>query len=347
MWMRCDLIVRCLTLTTVLTGMLSGCDALVSPSYQGESRLSLSMRVENGASPTTEALVPALARADELEVRFREVEVRGEFPAAFQMHVYAAPGDDLLEPLDRWLAPESRVSTEFLAAVPKRRLDEPIDLTPDTTPLPECWDGNCDIVPGSGRQAAACAEDDRACRRMSVCEGEACGDTLNASPLPKALRDLVGFAQGFVVVFAPEALPADSWAAARLGAPEGLRAGYHLHALVDSTPEQQAEARACFEQAEAQTLERYNAEHATSFSLLALGCAFNAIPPCSQLELPSEAEAHALARALAHTQVQQGCHALAPDILQVTDPAQQTITVRIGDNLPDWEPSDSEAREAP
>ena len=82
--------------------------------------------------------------------------------------------------------------------------------------------------------------------------------------------------------------------------------------------------------------------------LLALGCAFHAIPPCSQLERPSEAEAHALARELARAQVQQGCHALAPDILRVSEPAQQTITVRIGDSLPDWTASDSEApSEAP
>lgn len=344
MWMRCDLIVRCLTLTMAL----SGCDALVSPSYQGESRLSLSMRVENGMSPTTEALVPALARADELEVRFRAVDVRGEFPAAFQMHVYAAPADALLEPLDPWLAPDSRVSVEFLAAVPKRRIDEPIDLTPDTTPLPECWNGSCDVVPGAGRQVATCADDDRACRRMSLCEGEACAETLEASSLPKALRDLVGFAQGFVVVYAPEALPADAWAAARLGAPAGLHVGYHLHALLEPSPEQQAQAQACFDRVQSDTLERYNAEHDTHFSVLALECAFNTIPPCSQLELPSEDEARALARELARAEVQRGCHALAPDIQQVSDPAQQTITVRIGDNLPDWEPSSFEApSEAP
>lgn len=324
------------------SALLSGCDPLAAPAYQGESRLQLSMRVENGASPNNEALVPALARASDTEVRFQLIEVHGEFPAGFQGEVYAAPSAALLAPLDAWFAPDTRMVTEYLSAVPKRRIAEPIDLTPDTVLFPDCWDGSCDFVPGTGREVPECAADDRECRRSAGCtrdgaDGE-CVLELDTGTLPSALRDLYGFAQGFMVVYTEHALPGDSWAAQRLAAADGLSAGYHLAQLIEPTAEAHGAAAECEDAARAEAITQYEAAHATSLHPLALPCVLNPIAECAQIEVPSGSDALELTTGIARAEVEHGCLALAPDMKLIDDPLREQITVRIGDALPAWRP---------
>ena len=342
--MSLERILQLLTFTAVISGSawLSGCDPLVSREYQGESRLALKVAVETGRSTTKDSIVPALGYMDGESLRFQSVEPRGEFPAEFRVDVYTAPKGKLLTPLEPSLAPDARVAIQFLAAVPKKRHDLVIDL--GTKELPEhelCWNGSCDQQPGRDTR---CSEDDEDPRCVEEREAECTDDGCKAeaevdlgdSDLTEEVKNIVGFSQGHVVLYVRDALPAQSWAALRLGAPDGLSVGYHLAALREPDEAALTEASKCEGQAREQALDAYNSERDLPLSVQNMRCFFGEEAACDLYAIPTGDDATELGERVARAEVEAGCALLAVDMAPV-DPKDETITIRIGDNVPEWQ----------
>lgn len=327
-----------LTFTTVS----AGCDPLVSREYQGESRLALKVAVETGRSTTKDSIVPALGYLDGETLRFDSVEPRGEFPAEFRIDVYSAPKGKLLTPLEPLLAPEARIAIQFLAALPKKRRDLTIDL--GTKELPEhalCWNGSCDVQPGRETRCSKGDEDPRCSEEAAAqCTGDGCRAEreieLDDTGLSDELKNIVGFSQGHVVLYVRDALPAQSWAAMRLGAPDGLSIGYHLAALREPDEAAVAEASKCEGRAREQALDAYNAERDSPLDVQTMRCFFGEEAACDLYAIPTGDDAKELAARVARAEVEARCSLLAVDMAPV-DPADETITVRIGDDLPEWQ----------
>jgi hypothetical protein len=314
----------------------------VESEYQGESRLALKVAVETGRSTTRDALVPALAYMDGDILRFQSVEPRGAFPADFRVDVYSAPKGTLLTPLEPLLAPETRVAIQFLAAVPKKRHDLTIDLAPIETPEHEtCWNGSCDVQPGRETRCSEGDEDPGCKSSERECSGGECeSDTTIAvgdPGLPEELENIVGFSLGHVVLYVRAALRAQSWAALRLGAPEGLSVGYHLAALREPDEEAIAEASKCEGRAREEVLVAYNAARDTPLDLQTMRCFFGEEADCDLNAIPTGDAAKELAERVANAEADARCSLLAIDMAPV-DPAHETITVRIGDHAPEWRP---------
>ena len=321
------------TLATAVCGaVLSGCDALAFPDYQGESRLTLNLRVENGASPSREPLVPALTYLDGSVLRFSAAQATGEFPAAFHLNVYEAPRGELTL-LDPARAPGVRVAIEYVVAVPKRALGSPIDLAPPVVRSPQnCKDGSCDRLPGETTPSESC-EGTCAPSAVQVCRGDDCDDrSKGRSPLLDP-RDW-GIAQEYVVLYVPDAMLPQSWPALRLGAPQGLDAGYHLAALKDPSAEALDAERACVAEAHAAVIDQFNSQTGSHLDRQVLDCVLYDAPGCTDLEVPSGAFANELRQALSQAEVDRSCLALAMDVSLADTPAHETINVRIGDITP-------------
>jgi hypothetical protein len=338
---------RYLALTTVVgSAALLGCESLVSTDYLGESRLTLEVSVENGSRSGRDPLEPALAYIDGTSLRFSTVDWRGEFPANFQVNVYNPPKGTWLTPLDPLLAYESGVAVQYLAAIPKRLVDTVVELNPTvSSEPPTCWNGSCDDLPGRRREAPACdSAADPSCQTgpavVSACRDQECAtEKVDESALPAALRPLVGFALGHVVLYVRERLPPKSWAALRLGAPDGLDAGYHLAVLREPGAEELVASRICTHAAHEQARQAYQATRAEALSEQALLCFTGSESSCDPGELPSGEAAQVLAEMLAAAEVEQGCLELAADISPVRDPSDQTLTIRIGDSWLEWSPA--------
>lgn len=332
---------RFLTITAVLSGTaLPGCDSLVSGKYEGESRLALKVSVENGRRVATDPLEPALGYMDGDALRFDRVEVRGEFPAEFRVDVYSAPKGRLLTPLDPLLAPKTRLAIQFLGAIPKHRRDLVIDLAPKEAPENEvCWDGSCDVQPG---QPVNCREgsDHPECERVQrECAGDDCESSveLEGPALPEGLEDIVGFSVGHVVLYLRDALPAQSWAALRLGAPDGLAAGYHLAELREPDEAALSAASKCAGRAREAALEAFNAERDVPLDVQTMRCLLSEEAACDLRAIPTGDDAQELGARVAQAETEARCALLAIDMAPV-DPETETITVRIGDTAPEWSP---------
>lgn len=339
------LILRLLTFTTVISSgvLLSGCDPLVSGEYQGESRLALKVAVETGRSTTKDSLVPALGYMDGESLRFESVEPRGEFPAEFRVDVYSTPKGKLLTPLEPLLAPEARVAIQFLAALPKKRRDLVIDLSKKESPEhAPCWNGSCDMQPGRETRCSQGDEDPRCLEEAAAeCTGDGCkaerevelGDT----GLTEDVKNIVGFSHGHVVLYVRDALPPRSWAAMRLGAPDGLSVGYHLAELREPDEAALEASSQCEGRAREQALDAYNAERDTPLDVQTMRCFFGEEAACNLYAIPTGDDAKDLAERVARAEVEAGCSLLAVDMAPV-DPEDETITVRIGDDVPEWQP---------
>ncbi|HTU59811.1 MAG TPA: DUF4360 domain-containing protein [Polyangiales bacterium] len=331
---------RANTLIVATVGMfLSGCDPVVPETYRGESRLTLSVGVFNSTGSSVDDVVPALAHVDDERVSFRPVDYQSAFAADFRVVLYDPPGKDRFAPLDRFLAPDVIIARELLGAVIESRLDEPIKLDARQVPLhPDCWNGGCDFLPGAATEP--CAEDDEAClARQRQCPNGTCQLVKSGATLPEGVEDVAGFSAEYEVLYTPEAIPARSWAAWKLGAPKGLKPGYHLAKRIayDSSSPERFAVSGCQLEAVAEALARFNEEHETEYDELTLRCLRD--QDCTDIELPKGAEARALASQLTEAEIERGCLELAPDVEFIEDPEAEQIAVRIDGEAPDWLPS--------
>lgn len=323
----------------------SGCDKLVSPSYKGESRLSLRVSVVKSLNNSVADVVPALAYVDDDRVAFRAVEYRDTLTAEFQVDVYDAPAAERMRPLDALRTPDVRVAREYIGAVLPPRIAQPIALSEREVQIyPDCWNGSCDLLPGA--MTAPCADDDKAClARQRQCPNAMCQVVASGATLPEGIEDVIGFSNDFVVLYAERAIAAGSWAALTLGAPDGLAPGYHLIQNVEPSAEASRDADQCMEEAELAALERFNDAHQTMYTGLQVSCldGTRSADTCEGVDYPEGAARRELGSALVEEELARGCLELAPRLQLVQQPAKP-IVVRINGKGPEWLPSVVPAR---
>lgn len=325
--------------TVAALACLPGCDALVSPEYVGESRLHLQIEVRNAGTTSSaksagERIVPALAYSSGGYIYFSPAEVRGDFPR-FDLDLFSEPGSKREQTFDS-LAPNSHIAQLYIGAAPRNRLRDPLNLLMDRPLNPDCWDGNCDSGPGNREPAALC--DAGGCDAPEPeCTDTGC--TISLSPVGPLVReeyaDFVGFAEGYVVLFSREPLAAGSWGAQRVGAPEGLPAGYHLAKITEPDPEAEDASADCYARASTEVLEQYNAAHGTQYGYNTLNCLFaGVLLECGPHDLPGATAAKELPARLAAAQLEHGCLSLAPELEIVEAPEAEPIVIRLGNWFP-------------
>lgn len=324
----------------VLCPGMTGCDSLVSPEYVGESRLALRVSVQNSAPANKgkiagkDKIVPALAHSQGGRIRFDALEPRGDFPADFYVYAFGEPSAE--QDAFAALAPDSAVALLYLAAVPERLRDEPAYILPGDAVSPVCWDGNCDDVPGRRIKSEPCAENGGSpcVQRDGECPEGDCGLSPEGTAVAQLARDWVGFSQDHVVLHARKPVAAGSWPALRVGAADGLPAGYHLLAL--STPDEETQQRSadCLARAADDYLEQFNAAHDSHYTSHALDCLIAPEEQCGPYDAPTGAAAEELAKGLAQSEIDHACLGIAADLTVVEDTANETVNVRIGDYLP-------------
>lgn len=320
--------------------LLSGCDPVVPETYRGESRLNLNVGVFNSTGAGVENVVPALAHVDDDRVSFRPVDYQSAFAADFRVVLYDPPSKDRLAPLDRFLAPDVIIAREFIGAVIESRLDNPIVLDTRQVPVhPHCWNGGCDSLPGA--MTEPCAQDDQAClARQRQCPNGMCQLVESGAVLPEGEEDVAGFSAEHEVLYIPEAIPARSWAALKLGAPKGLKPGYHLAKRIkyEQSSQERFDAVECQAEALKEGFARFNEQHETDYNELTVSC-LRGRSGCSDVELPKGAEARELASQLRDTEIERGCLELAPEVEFVREPLEERVAVRINGEAPHWLPS--------
>lgn len=328
-----------LTLALAPWLLLSACDSLASTSYRGESRLQLRIGVVKSQSDSAETVVPALASVEDSRVLFRPVDHRDTLSGEFRVNVFDAPAPERLVPFDRFRAANVTVAREYISAVLPARVDQPILLTEKVIPIyPDCWNEACDVLPGA--MSMACDDDDQECLdRQRQCPSGMCQVVESQRVLPDGIEDVIGFSDEYLLLYAVDAIPAGSWAATKLGAPEGLDSGYHLIKILSPSQEAHDEAFTCLYDAATAVLEQFDAKHGTMHDPLIVACGSPLLRafPCDVTDL-SESEHEELAAALTAEELSRGCLALAPEMKLVRRPAEELIAVRINGDAPGWFP---------
>jgi hypothetical protein len=322
--------------------VLSSCGGLVPETYEGESRLSLSIGVLNNTVSRPESVVPALAYIEgDSRVRFRRVSYSGAFPADFKVDVIAAPSEERFVPVDPYLAPDVMIVREYLGAVIEARLDEPIELNTKVIPIhPDCWQGRCDYVPG--QMALPCEQDDEEClERQRNCPNGTCQTMYVGGPvLPDGVEDVTGFAADYMVLYVAQKIPAGSWAAHKLNAPDGLEPGFHLTIRLDPDGEAGGREDTCLKEARAEAFASFKEKHGTQFDDSTVRCLDGTAINCEFVEVPDDdALARELAEVLTAAEVERGCLQLAPTLKYVRNPGDKRIVVKMRTQQPDWFPT--------
>ena len=267
---------------------LAGCAAQATTEYEGESLFSMTGRVEL-ALDASDDLIPALAfmapGGDEIE--FVEATVSGEFPASFQLDLYAPPPAAVVDGFKYEEHPgEPRYSIGYVAAVTPDHLPRLYAAAGALTAEEDvCDDSGCSstihvsTLDGnhSGTITAFCPPGASAISITEVLQCDVTGRT--GDPMLLALlKDpmFAGAADNYAVAYLEAAAPAGGFVAQRLGAPDGLAAGYHLLRTMPwitwpetaDSPHVQAEIakQPCRDEAKRLAAENYNAAHGTNVS---------------------------------------------------------------------------------
>lgn len=237
---------RSLSLAVIGALSMAGCAAQNTTDYEGESLFSMVGRVEAALDVEQGPLLPAIAfmTPQGYQIEYVDAEVSGEFPASFQIDVYAPPPAAVIGGEERELAGEPGWSIGFIAAVTADHLTTMHYASVVTgSDVPEvCDDDGCTTVyeaatsmhEKSGMLTVHCppGEDPISLdpARLPACAiVERTGDPM----LVATWKDptFAGAAANYAVLYLDGPAPAGGLIATRFHAPEGLAAGYHLMTL--------------------------------------------------------------------------------------------------------------------
>lgn len=350
--------VRMQTLALGLSCAVAGCDAQLSPDYLGESLLTVTGNVEIAETSTSGRLVPALGflNRDAGHLTIMDVAVRGEFPSDFRLDVYERPPADAFFDATYEHQGEPRMAFGYITAVPVMHPGTVDFSTEETVTLfSGCLDEACTKTCQSEGQECRVSET-KSCDSKGACYTEtlfcptfssprdACRTETQGDPSVTAdpFRYFAGFSQNYVVVYLDAAAPADSWTATLLGAPEGLAAGYGLFAVRALNADEAMTAEECAEQVNAVAAADYNRDHGTDYPniepdacLTCVGCAAPPYPWCQGFSSGEEdpfqkdyVNYHEQAK------LEFGCALSGVVYSRVTDPVNESVSVRIGPENP-------------
>lgn len=331
---------------------LAGCDAQATTEYEGNSLFSMSGRIEV-ALEASDDLIPAIAfmapGAD--EIRFVPAAVSGEFPANFRLDLYEPPPASVVDGFEYEEHPgEPRYTIGYIAAVTPNHLttlyygtsctgtsENPVCNDEGCTGAMECktFDashrGTIHMFCPVGADAASITPPLQQCEITSR-SGDPMLGSLWKDPM------FAGAADNYAVAYLAGAAPAGGFVARRLGAPEGLSAGYHLlrtkpwytWPAVELTAEQEAAEDAkqkCNDDARMLAVDRYNAAHgtdATVSDIFPKGCSS---PGCEQFTPYTRA----LGGEWARLTLDMGCF-MGPEFTPETDP-DAVVSLRVQPGL--------------
>jgi len=280
------------------TALLAGCSAQATTDYEGESMFSMAGRVELALEASGD-LIPTLAfmAPGGDEVQFVQAEVSGEFPASFQLDLYEPPPAAVVDGFEYEDHPgEPRYSIGYVAAVTPDHLSTlymASGVSGAADAEESCDDAGClATLEATSFDATHVGTIRTYCPHESsslitppfLCEARGrTGDPMLISTVMDPM--FAGAADNYAVAYLEGAAPAGGFVARRLGAPEGLAAGYHLLRTMPwitwpetaDSPHVQAELakQPCRDEAKQLAAERYNAAHGTevgSSDIQIMGC---------------------------------------------------------------------------
>lgn len=264
--------------------MIASCDSQFSPSYSGESLLTIIGSVEIAKQNHEALVIPALAYAipDVGKVLIQEVGFRGQFPSNFRLDIYERPPSEAYINGTYQTSGEPRMAVGYITAVPADHADALQAATDATSNVFSCTEETCDQPCGgkgclvSITDYCVADEPDLPCYRETLycptfvsdqedCTVEAMGDpSLKESPLGA----FAGFSQNYVVVFLEKPAAKGSVTAAFLGSPNGLPAGYGLYSVRPLTEDEAAANQECTARAEVRGAAGFNQEFGTQLETL-------------------------------------------------------------------------------
>ncbi len=335
---------------------LSACDAQVSPVYAGEALLTMNGSVHIVHDSTEGALRPALAFVNQArsEIQLVDTEVKGEFPAAFTIHVYDPPPESMLFQLTPDSA-ERRMAIAYVTAVTAAHptVIQYADNASSTAGTSSGPGGDAGTSP-TVDQTSLCTHDGKTCYTETVTcpqpdsPPSACTvtHTGDASLTDDPFKSFAGISQNYAIVYLSAPLAAGTQGALALGTFDALSQGYNLLALRPLTSAEQARQSQCAADAEAEALVRFNRAHGTSYDTLAIAgqtcrpCLQPNCPPPSAATCPpaaSQAEIAAYGQVVTQVKVETRCSDANIRSTRVADPAHEQITVIIGSGLEPWD----------
>lgn len=259
--------------------LLSGCAAQATTDYQGDPLFSMKGRVEVPLTVTTDQpLVPAIAftKSYAVEIRIVQAEVSGEFPANFQVDLYAPPPAAVIGGYESESIPgEPRYTIGYISAVTADHLSTLYYAQTLLGGEETCDDEGCVIT-----REAKSAFTDRKGTVSIFCphgvsdfplSGSAPRCTLRArtgDPMFVSFVDdpmFAGAADNYVVVYLEGPAKPGGYLSLIFGAPEGLAAGYHLLRALPWDVAGEDARQQCRDQAQIDATAKYNAAHGTEF----------------------------------------------------------------------------------
>lgn len=357
----------CTSLAWMCVPLLAACDAQVSPAYRGEALLTMTGKVEIQDDPTEGTLIPALAWMNnkKSEIDISEVEVEGEFPSKFTIHVYDPPPDELLQPVsdddDSVLGAAAYITAVTEKHPASVRYASNGNSTASGTGCAgddcSCGAQGCiSITELCTADGTSCYKETRTCPRVDSppedCEVTHSGDeSITESPW----KHFAGLSQNYAIIYVTKAISKDSDLGWKFGLKVGLEKGYSLVALRELTDDELSEQAQCEQQATDDAVAYFNdklgdpAKTAQEIETLHLkleglscnqGCSADD-PSCDPNQVTPECQpidpdlVDAFPNKVEQLERESGC--LNPDaqirFTPVKDPAHESITVQIAPDL--------------
>ena len=323
--------------------VLLGCGDQTSPAYRGESLLSFSGRVELVNAPTQDELVPALAfQGVDGYWKLLDVDVEGEFPAGFTLHVFDPPPEGTLSDLAAIHDGEPVIAVAYITAVspdhaPGFQSSNSWGEWPDcmgVTPCHRVHRQFCYTEQKSAEKVPAiedCYVEVRMCDFEIDFEQEQNYDSceLVQSEGDASLGEDIGtrfsgFSQTHLVIYLASAAPARSFVARLLGSPDGVAAGYHLAERRKRTQAEVDEADRCDGEAIAVALERFRVDHPDA------DCEGIGDPLPQTTTCADDEQGHVLAGYVLDVQGERKCPAPGDTALTLVDTDNTRLTIQIG-----------------
>jgi hypothetical protein len=344
---------------------IAACDAQVPTAYRGEALLTMTGKVEIQDDPTEGRLIPALAwvEYERSQIEISEVEVEGEFPSSFTIHVYDPPSDDMLKPVsdddDSVLG-----AAAYITAVTEKHPEAVRFASSSSATASGCAGDDCScgeqgcisVSEACTADGTSCYKETKTCPRVDSppgdCEITHSGDEeLTQSPW----KHFAGLSQNYAIVYVTDAISKNSDLGWKLGLNVGLEKGYNLVALRELNDDERAEQAHCEQDATDEAVAYFNDklgnpaktdEELETLYLRLMGLSCNpgcpaSDPSCNPNDIAPECEpldsdlVEAFPGKVEQLEREGGCLNPGAQVrfTPVKDPAHESITVQIAPDL--------------